>query len=100
MTEKILTEKDILKKEIQELQQCLRTAWQRIAVLSGYTREGMMLIKEYSDKQPNGRRAQVYVENGDYVVVLINDCAVMDERKIKNHSEVFAKAVAKNYVEG
>lgn len=60
-----------------------------------------MLVHEFfgQDKYAN-RKASVFKEGEGYVVYMIQDSAVVEERTITGHSEVYAENCAENWVLG
>lgn len=66
----------------------------------------MLLHEFYSDEDCSRgdgsyRKACVFKEDdGSFTVVMIQDSAVIEERNIKGHSEVYAENCAENWVLG
>lgn len=55
-----------------------------------------MLIETY---EKDNRKAEIYKDETDYYVKLIENDAIVDIRKLENKSIHYAKSCAENYVE-
>ena len=60
-----------------------------------------MLLHEFYSEPKDNRKASVFKEDdGSFTVVMIQDSAIIEERNIKGHSEVYAENCAENWVLG
>lgn len=58
-----------------------------------------MLLHQYygTEKSYPERKAYVLKEGDDYVVMMIADKTIIEERKITGHSEAYAETCAENW---
>lgn len=98
----MITEKEILKNEIRELQSSLQKAYKRIAELTGSNEDaGLELLGDYTGQGAfKSRKAQVFLDGVNHLVVTINDAAIIDEITIRGRDASYAHNLARNYVKG
>ena len=60
----------------------------------------MLLHEFYGEDKYSNRKASVFKEGDDYLVYMIQDMAVIEERRITGRSEQYAEDCAENWVLG
>ena len=60
----------------------------------------MLLHEFYGRGEYQDRKAMVFKENDSYVVLMMADKTICEERTITGHSEVYAENCAENWVLG
>ena len=60
----------------------------------------MLLHEFYGEDKYSNRKASVFKEGDDYLVYMMQDAAVIEERRIVGHSEQYAEDCAENWVLG
>ena len=60
----------------------------------------MLLHEFYGRGEYQDRKAMVFKENDSYVVLMMADETICEERAITGHSEVYAENCAENWVLG
>tara|TARA_Y100001937_G_C6907120_1_gene235920 strand:+ start:171 stop:359 length:189 start_codon:yes stop_codon:yes gene_type:complete len=60
----------------------------------------MLLHEFYGQGDYQDRKALVIRENDAYIVIMMADKTIYEERKITGHSEVYAENCAENWVLG
>jgi len=60
----------------------------------------MLLHEFYGEDKYSNRKATVFKDGDDYLVYMIQDMAVIEERRITGRSEQYAEDCAENWVLG
>jgi len=60
----------------------------------------MLLHEFYGEDRYSNRKATVFKDGDDYLVYMIQDMAVIEERRITGRSEQYAEDCAENWVLG
>lgn len=60
----------------------------------------MNISTHYGTHQYAGRKAHVVKEGDKYVVIMIQDAAIIEEREITGHTQQYAEDAAENWVLG
>jgi len=60
----------------------------------------MLLHEFYGEDKYSNRKASVFKDGDDYLVYMIQDMAVIEERRITGRSEQYAEDCAENWVLG
>lgn len=60
----------------------------------------MNISTHYGTHKHAGRKAHVIREGDKYVVIMIQDTAVIEEREITGHTQQYAEDTAENWVLG
>jgi hypothetical protein len=60
----------------------------------------MNISTHYGTHKHAGRKAHVIKEHDKYVVIMIQDAAIVEEREITGHTQQYAEDAAENWVLG